>query len=75
MQADAPAAMQATQAESSAAMKAMIQTVIPKKSLLDKYKEQKAAIAAMLASGDISNDVTTQLMDKLNTELLNSNLI
>jgi hypothetical protein len=40
---------------------------------LDKYKEQKAAIAAMLASGDISNDVTTQLMDKLNTELLNSN--
>jgi hypothetical protein len=48
-------------------MKAMIQTVI--------QKEQKAAIAAMLASGYITNEVATQLMDKLNAELLNSNLI
>jgi len=63
MQADAASAMQAMQAESAAAMKAMIHTVIPKKLPLDKYKEQKATIAAMPVSGDISNDVATQLMD------------
>jgi hypothetical protein len=44
MQADAAAAMQAMQAESAAMMKAMVQTVIPKKTPLDKYKENKAAI-------------------------------
>jgi hypothetical protein len=75
MQADAAAVMQAMQAESAAAIKAMIQTVILKKSPLDKYKEQKAEIAAMLASGEICNGLETQLMDKLITELLNCNKI
>jgi hypothetical protein len=42
---------------------------------LEKYWEQKAAIAAMLAAGDITADVANQLIEKLNTELLSSNLI
>jgi hypothetical protein len=69
MQADATTVMQAMQAESAAAMKAMIHTVITKKLPLDKYKEQKAAIIAMFASGDITIEVVTRLMDKLSTEL------
>jgi hypothetical protein len=63
------------QADAAAAMQAMLQTVIPKKSPLEKFREQKASIAAMLAAGEISAEVANQLMDKLNTELLNSNLI
>jgi len=43
-----------------------MQIVIPKKTLLDKYKEQNAAIAAMLATGDISNEVASQFSAKLN---------
>jgi hypothetical protein len=35
----------------------------------------KSAITAMLAAGDIMNEVASQLMDKLNTELLDSHLI
>jgi len=43
-----------------------MQIVIPKKTPLDKYKEQKAAIAAMLAAGDISKEVASQFSAKLN---------
>ncbi len=53
----------------------MLQTVIPKKSPLVKFREQKATITVMLAVGEISNEVASQLMDKLNTELLNIHLI
>jgi hypothetical protein len=53
----------------------MLQTVIPKISPLEKFREQKASIAAMLAAGEISSEVANQLMDKLNVELVNSNLI
>jgi len=56
-------------------MKELLQSDILKKSPLDKYREQKSAITAMLAAGDIMNEVASQLMDKLNTELLNSHLI
>jgi hypothetical protein len=49
--------------------------LMPKKSPLDKYKEQKAAIAAMTDAGDITPDVAKQLLDKLNADLLHSNLI
>ena len=63
------------QTEAAAAMQQMLQTVIPKKSPLEKFREQKATITDMLAAGEISNEVASQLMDKLNTELLNSHLI
>jgi hypothetical protein len=42
------------------------------KSLLEKYKEQNAAIAAMVARGDTSNDLAWQLMEKLNSDLLSA---
>jgi len=45
-----------------------------KKRPLENFEEQKAAIAAMVALGDISNDVARQLMEKLNAELLNATL-
>ena len=61
--------------ESAAAMKELLQSIIPKKSPLDKYREQKSAITAMLAAGEITNEVASQLMDRLNAELLNSPLI
>jgi hypothetical protein len=48
---------------------------ITNKSPLEKYKEQKAAIAAMLAAGDIPDHVAALLMEKLNTELLSATLI
>jgi hypothetical protein len=60
---------------SNAAMHELMQSFIPKKSPLEKYREQKAAISAMLAAGDITGDVANQLIEKLNNELLSSNLI
>ena len=63
------------QTEANAAMHEMVQSLIPKKTPLEKYREQKAAIAAMLAAGDITADVASQLIEKLNAELLSSNLI
>jgi hypothetical protein len=56
-------------------MQQMLQTVLLKKLPLEKFREQKATITAMLTAGEISNEVASQLMDKLNAELLNSNLI
>jgi hypothetical protein len=38
-------------------------------------KEQKAAIAEMLATGDIPDHVAAQLMEKLNAELSGATLI
>jgi hypothetical protein len=61
--------------EANAAMHELMQSFIPKKSPLEKYREQKAAITAMLAAGDITGDVANQLIEKLNNELLSSNLI
>jgi hypothetical protein len=48
---------------------------MPQKTPLDKYRDRKASIAAMLAAGDITADVSKQLMTKLESELLDSNLI
>jgi len=62
------------QMDAAAAMNEVVQSMT-KKSPLEKFKEQKAAIAAMVASGDISNDVARQLMEKLNAELLSATLI
>jgi len=42
---------------------------------LEKYKDQKAAIAAMVAMGDISTDIAQQLMEKLVAELLSATVI
>jgi hypothetical protein len=75
MQLDTTAAIQQMQSDTTAAMKEMLQTVLPKKSALEKFREQKAAITVLLASGDITSDIASQLMDKLNSELLNSSLI
>ncbi len=61
--------------EANAAMHELMQIFIPKKSPLEKYREQKAAISAMLAARDITGDVANQLIEKLNNELLSSNLI
>jgi hypothetical protein len=41
---------------------------------LEKYREQKASIAVMLAAGEIDAQLAQQLTDKLNSDLLNSNL-
>jgi hypothetical protein len=60
--------------DATAAMHDVVQK-ITNKSPLEKYKEQKAAIAAMLAAGDIPDHVAAQLMEKLNTELLCATLI
>lgn len=60
--------------DATAAMHDVVQK-ITNKSPLEKYKEQKAAIAAMLAAGDIPDHVAAQLMEKLNTELLSATLI
>ena len=75
MHTESAAAMHLMQTESAAAMKELLQSIIPKKSPLDKYREQKSAITAMLAAGEITNEVASQLMDRLNAELLNSPLI
>lgn len=53
----------------------MLTSVMPQKTPLDKYRDRKASIAAMLAAGDITADVSKQLMTKLESELLDSNLI
>ncbi len=49
------------QSESTAAMQQLISSIIPKRTPLDKYRESKAAITAILAAGDISADVGAQL--------------
>jgi hypothetical protein len=56
-------------------MHQMVASILPKKTPLEKYREQKASIAAMLAAGEINAQVAQQLTDKLNSDLLNSNLI
>ncbi len=60
--------------DAAAAMNEVKQSMT-KKRPLENFEEQKAAIAAMVALGDISNDVARQLMEKLNAELLNATLI
>jgi hypothetical protein len=60
--------------DTTAAMHNAVQK-LTNKSPLEKYKEKKAAIAAMLAAGDIPDHVTAQLMEKLNAELLGATLI
>jgi hypothetical protein len=70
----AQAQLMKMQMDAAAAMNEVVQSMT-KKSPLEKFKEQKAAIAAMVASGDISNDVARQLMEKLNAELLSATLI
>lgn len=42
---------------------------------MEKYEDQKAAIAAMVAMGDISTDIAQQLMEKLVAELLSATVI
>ena len=61
--------------DASVAMHQMMKNLMPKKSPLDEYKEQKAAIVAMTDAGDITLDTAKQLLDKLNDDLLHSNLI
>jgi hypothetical protein len=63
------------QANGMAAMQQIVTHIIPKKSPLDNYNEHKAAIAAMLAAGDISVEVANELIGKLNNELFSSNLM
>jgi hypothetical protein len=75
MQTESAAAMHLMQTESAAAIKELLLSVLPKTSPFQKFWEQKAAITAMLAAGEIMNEVASQFMDKLNTELLNSHLI
>jgi phage shock protein A len=60
--------------DAAAAMNEVVQSMT-KKSSLENFEEQKAAIAAMVALGDISNDVARQVMEKLNAELLSATLI
>jgi glutamate/tyrosine decarboxylase-like PLP-dependent enzyme len=62
------------QTDATAAMHEVVQKIM-NKSPLDKYKEQKAAIAAMLAAEDIPDHFAAQLMEKLNAELLGATLI
>jgi hypothetical protein len=63
------------QSDASAVMQQMLTSVMPQKTPLDKYHDRRASIAAMLAAGDITADVAKQLMTKLESELLDSNLI
>ena len=63
------------QSESTAAMQQLISSIIPKKTALEKYKESKAAITAMLVAGDISAEVGSQLIRKLDEDLLNATII
>ena len=63
------------QSEAAAAMQQMLTSVLPQKTPLEKYRERKASIAAMLSTGDITAEVAKSLMEKLDLELLQSNLI
>ncbi len=56
------------QADANAAMHQMMKDLMPKKSPLDKYKEQNVAFVAGTNVGDITPDVAS-------SDLLNSNLI
>jgi hypothetical protein len=63
------------QSESTVAMSQLINSIIPKKTPLEKYKESKAAITAMLVAGDISVEVGSQFIWKLDEDLLNATMI
>jgi hypothetical protein len=63
------------QSKSIAATQQLISSIIPKKISLEKYKESKAAMPAMLVAGDISAEVGSQLIRKLDEDLLNSTMI
>jgi hypothetical protein len=56
-------------------MQQMLTSVLPQKSPLEKYRERKASIAVMRSTGDITAEVAKSLMEKLDLELLQSNLI
>jgi hypothetical protein len=58
-----------------AAMSQLINTIIPKKTPLERYKESKAAITALLVAGDISVEVGSQSTQKLNEDLLNATMV
>ena len=63
------------QSEAAAAMQQLLTSVLPQKPPLEKYRERKASIAVMLSTGDITAEVAKSLMEKLDLELLQSNLI
>jgi acyl-homoserine lactone acylase PvdQ len=63
------------QSDASAVMQQILTSVMLQKAPLDKYRDRKASIAAMLAAGDITANVAKQLMTKLASELLDSSLI
>jgi hypothetical protein len=56
-------------------MSQLINTIIPKKTPLERYKESKAAITALLVAGDISVEVGSQSTQKLNEDLLNATMV
>jgi hypothetical protein len=58
-----------------AAMSQLINTIIPKKTPLERYKESKAAKTALLVAGDISVEVGSQLTQKLDEDLLNATMV
>ena len=63
------------QNETTVAMSQLIERVIPKKNAIEKYKESKASINAMVASGEMSDEVTHQLLKKLDNDLIKSSII
>jgi hypothetical protein len=63
------------QIDATTAMHQIVTSILPKKSPLEKYKEQKATIANMLSAGEITPEVANQLIEKLNNELFTSNLM
>jgi len=63
------------QNKTTVAMSQLIEHVIPKKNAIKKYKESKSIITAMIASGEMSNEVAHQLLKKLDNDLMNSSII
>jgi len=63
------------QIDATTAMHQIVTSILPKKSPLEKYKEQKATSANMLSAGEITPEVANQLIEKLNNELFTSNLM
>jgi len=53
----------------------MLTSLLPQKTPLDKYNEQKASISTMMAAGDTTADVAKKLMNQLELELLHITLI
>jgi hypothetical protein len=62
------------QIDATTAMHQMVTSILPKKSPLEKYKEQKASIATLLSAGDITSEVANQLFEK-NNDLFTSSLM